>query len=48
MQRFHFYLHEGYENDEALRVAKRQFIKNNPGVLQHPYFWAGFVVVGEE
>jgi CHAT domain-containing protein len=47
MQRFHFYLHEGYENDEALRVAKRQFIKKNPGVLQHPYFWAGFVVVGE-
>jgi CHAT domain-containing protein/Tfp pilus assembly protein PilF len=46
IQRFHFYLHKGYEKDEALRVAKLQFMKKNPGVLRHPYFWAGFVVVG--
>lgn len=47
MQRFHFYLHEGYDKDEALRVAKLQFMKQAPGVLRHPYFWAGFVVIGE-
>lgn len=47
MQRFHYYLHEGYDKDEALRVAKLQFMKKNPGVLRHPYFWAGFVVVGD-
>ncbi|MFZ2899545.1 MAG: CHAT domain-containing tetratricopeptide repeat protein [Saprospiraceae bacterium] len=46
MQRFHYYLHEGFDKDEALRVAKLQFMKKNPGVLRHPYFWAGFVVVG--
>lgn len=47
MQRFHFYLHKGYEKDEALRVAKLQFMKKNPGVLRHPYFWAGFGIVGD-
>ncbi|HMQ47998.1 MAG TPA: CHAT domain-containing protein [Saprospiraceae bacterium] len=33
--------------DEALCVAKRQYIKQHKGAAAKPYFWAGFVPVGD-
>jgi CHAT domain-containing protein len=47
---FYRHLHEGRSKDAALRQAKLDFLKNNRDVdanLLHPFFWAGFVAVGD-
>lgn len=38
---------DGKPKDEALCLAKRQFIKKNKGASAKPYFWAGFIPVGD-
>ncbi len=45
MQYFYENLKEGKDKDVALYEAKQSFLKSNP-LKQHPYFWAGFVLVG--
>ena len=44
----HFYeqLKLGLPKDEALTKAKRAFLKTHPE-LSHPYFWAGFIALGD-
>lgn len=42
---FFQYLKEGKRKDEALTLAKRDFLRNNPK-LQHPYYWAGLTLSG--
>lgn len=44
----HFYqnIKNGEAKNIALANAKRQFIKENP-LKQHPFYWAGFVTVGD-
>jgi CHAT domain-containing protein len=47
---FYRHLHKGQSKDAALRQAKLNFLKNNLDVdanLLHPFFWAGFVAVGD-
>src|SRR5690606_19594834 len=46
MVSFYSYLKEGKAKDEALALAKRDFLKNNP-LKTHPFFWAGFVINGD-
>ncbi|MFD2823930.1 CHAT domain-containing protein [Lacinutrix iliipiscaria] len=47
MSAFYKYLKNGDTKDEALKNAKLDYLKNTPEVaLQHPYYWAGFVVSG--
>lgn len=43
---FYEHLKDGKAKNEALALAKRDFITNNP-LKSHPYFWAGFVVNGD-
>jgi len=38
---------EGLSKSSALARAKRVFIENNP-MKRHPFFWAGFVVNGDD
>lgn len=46
MKKFYQFLKDGHRKDEALRLAKLDFVKENPE-LSHPFFWAGFIVNGK-
>jgi CHAT domain-containing protein len=42
---FYAYLSDSNPKNEALALAKQQFIQKNPA-KNHPYYWAGFVLNG--
>ncbi len=44
---FYQYLAKGYPKDEALRLAKLDYIKEYSSLLAHPFFWASFISVGD-
>jgi len=39
-------IEQGYRKDEALRLAKLDYLENAPQAYQHPFYWAGFIPVG--
>ncbi len=43
---FYKNLRTGMLKDDALRQAKLDFIKRNKGMAAHPFYWAGFVGIG--
>lgn len=43
---FYKNLKKGLPKDEALALAKQEFIKQNP-LKNHPFFWAGFIINGD-
>jgi CHAT domain-containing protein len=45
----HFYqnLVKGASKDVALRNAKLSFIEEADPIIQHPFYWAGYIVVGD-
>jgi len=45
---FYDYLSEGYAKDEAMRMAKLDYIEHAKELTAHPFFWASFINVGEE
>jgi CHAT domain-containing protein/Tfp pilus assembly protein PilF len=45
LERFYVHLRSSNSIMSALREAKLEMI--NSGVLDHPYYWAGFIVTGE-
>ncbi len=45
--RMHQYLQKGYDKDEALTFAKRDYLREAPPLRKNPYFWANFVLVGD-
>ena len=45
MLSFYKKLKKGFPKEEALALAKQDFLANNP-MKSHPFFWAGFVVNG--
>lgn len=47
MASFYKYLAEGQTKDKSLRQAKLDFLQNTNGLKTHPYYWGGFVVLGE-
>lgn len=46
---FYKNLKTGKEKDEALRLAKLSWLKNDaiPSQMKHPYYWAGFIASGD-
>jgi CHAT domain-containing protein len=44
---FYRHLLSGNDVDEALRNAKLEYLSTSGEVMQHPYYWAGFVATGE-
>lgn len=46
MTQLYKYLDEGLPKDEALRKAKLNILGNSP--FRHPYFWAGFILSGDD
>jgi CHAT domain-containing protein len=48
MKNFYENLTEGLSKDDALRAAQMKFVSVNTDPLyRHPYYWAGFVVIGD-
>jgi len=48
MKNFYESLSDGLSKDEALRAAQVKFLKQNSDpIYAHPYYWAGFVVIGD-
>ncbi len=44
---FYKNLRRGGLKDEALRQAKLDYLKRNKGQAAHPFFWAGFIGIGD-
>lgn len=46
MENFYYYLAKGRQKDEAMRLAKLEFLRKNPPSLKDPYYWAAYKVMG--
>jgi hypothetical protein len=42
----HKYLRKGYAKDDALRLAKLDYLSDDP-LHQDPYYWANFIFIGD-
>lgn len=47
MREFHTYLKKGLPKAQALRLAKLRYLDKHAGEVSHPFFWAGFVPIGD-
>jgi len=47
MTYFYQYLEAGDTKDVALHKAKLQYIRKADPNFRHPYFWAGFIGIGD-
>ncbi|MCO6491485.1 MAG: CHAT domain-containing protein [Phaeodactylibacter sp.] len=47
MKIFYSQLFHGQTKDEALRQAKKKYMAEYPGETAHPFFWAGFIGMGD-
>ncbi len=43
---FYKYILKGYRKDEALRMARLDFLDNTDMLRSHPYFWGAYVCIG--
>ena len=46
MKRFYYHLSKGERKDEALRLAKLDYIKIQPPAYKNPFYWAAYDVLG--
>ena len=47
MAYFYKYLKKGKSKPEAMRLAKIDYLKTADDITSNPYFWSGFVVLGD-
>jgi len=47
MTSFYKYLKRGRSKQEAMRLAKIDYLKSADDLTSNPYFWSGFVVLGD-
>ncbi|MBK7335693.1 MAG: tetratricopeptide repeat protein [Saprospirales bacterium] len=47
MDGFYAHLKEGLPKDEALRMAKLDYLEENSALRAHPLFWAAFIPLGD-
>jgi len=45
--RFYYHLSKGREKDEAMRLAKLDYLKNSSPAFANPYYWAAYEVLGD-
>jgi CHAT domain-containing protein len=45
--RFYYHLSKGKHKDDALRLAKLEYLKASPPAYTSPYFWAAYEVLGD-
>ena len=46
MTSFYHYLSEGKAKNEALRLAKLDYLKSSDQIRSHPHFWAAYLSIG--
>jgi CHAT domain-containing protein len=46
ISRFYMHLSGGRRKDDALRMAKLEYLKESPPVYSDPYYWAAYEVLG--
>jgi CHAT domain-containing protein len=47
IKRFYFHLSKGKEKNEAMRLAKLEYLKNSSPAFKNPYYWAAYEVLGD-
>lgn len=47
MAAFYKNLADGASKDDALRQAKLDFLRNADNIKSDPFYWAGFVLIGD-
>jgi len=47
ISRFYYYLSKARHKDEAMRLAKLDYLKHSPPAFTSPYFWAAYEVLGD-
>ncbi|MBT8234242.1 MAG: CHAT domain-containing protein, partial [Bacteroidia bacterium] len=47
MGHFYTYLNEGLQKDVALKKAKQTYLETAHPSRTHPYYWAGFILIGD-
>jgi len=47
MSNFYTFLAQGLKKDDALRQAKLQYLQTADALKSHPYFWSGYVTMGD-
>ncbi|WP_320020271.1 CHAT domain-containing tetratricopeptide repeat protein [Labilibaculum manganireducens] len=47
MSNFYTFLSHGLKKDDALRQAKLEYLKTADALKSHPYFWSGYVTLGD-
>ena len=47
MTSFYRYLKRGKSKQEAMRLAKLDYLKTADDLTSNPYFWSAFVVLGD-
>ena len=45
---FYKHLSDGKDKDEALQLSKREYLKSVSSTYANPYYWAGYVIVGDK
>ena len=45
--RFYRHLSKGKEKNEAMRLAKLEYLKSSPPAFTNPYYWAAYEVLGD-
>ncbi len=45
--RFYYHLSKGKPKDEAMRLAKLEYLKGSSPSLTNPYFWAAYEIMGD-
>jgi CHAT domain-containing protein len=48
MEYFYQAISKGMSKDQALRHAKLKFLENSDPLHAHPYFWAGYILIGDK
>lgn len=47
MGRFYYNLSKGKDKDDAMRLAKLEYLKNSSPLYSSPYYWAAYEVLGD-
>ncbi len=47
MTGFYSYIEKGYKKDEAIRLAKIDYLTSANQINAHPYFWSAYVGIGD-
>ena len=48
MDRFYVGMEQKMPKSKSLSLSKREYLESSKGMLAHPFFWAGFIAIGDD